>query len=57
MVPPMDCAVDSSTGGWQVIGGPVQAFNNEFFHYQSSVGGQQVDLYVDSWLPQLGLVV
>ena len=53
---PIDCAVDSSTGGWQVVG-TVQAFNNEFWHYQSTVNGQQVDLYVDSWLPQLGLVV
>ena len=47
-------SVDSTTGGWTKVGA-VQAFNNEFWHYEATVGGQQVDLYVDTWLPQAGV--
>jgi hypothetical protein len=35
--------------------GTVQAHNNEFTHYQATVSGQQVDLYVDTWLSQAGV--
>jgi len=56
VVTPMSNAVDSTTGGW-TVGGTVQAFGNEFQHYQASVNGQQVNLYVDTWLPQLGVVL
>lgn len=51
---PISCQVDSA-GSWS-FGGTVQAFNNEFHHYQSTVNGQQVDLYMDTWLPQAGLI-
>jgi hypothetical protein len=53
---PISNSVDSTTGGW-TVGGTVQAFGNEFQHYQATVGGQQVDLYVDTWLPQLGIML
>lgn len=52
---PLSCQVDSA-GSW-TVGGIVQAFNNEFQHYEASVNGQQVDLYVDTWLPQIGVVL
>jgi Ca2+-binding RTX toxin-like protein len=51
----LSCQVDSA-GSW-AVGGIVQAFNNEFQHYQASVNGQQVDLYVDTWLSQIGVVL
>ena len=53
---PISNNVDSTTGGW-TAGGTVQAFGNEFQHYQATVSGQQVDLYVDTWLPQLGIML
>ncbi|WP_119303834.1 calcium-binding protein [Dongia deserti] len=51
-----NCKIDSTVGGWTAVG-TVQAYNNEFTHYQATVNGQQVDLYVDTWLQQSDLTV
>ena len=43
---------DHSDGNFWTYTGTVGAFGNVFNHYQSVVDGQQVQLYVDTWLQQ-----
>lgn len=46
---------DHSDGHFWTFTGTVGAFGNVFNHYESVVDGQQVQLYVDTWLQQSGV--
>ncbi|WP_119303833.1 calcium-binding protein [Dongia deserti] len=51
---PNTSSVDSASKAWTEVG-TVQADGHDFLHYQATVKGQQVDLYVDSSLQQAGI--